>query len=182
MEKETEGYGLSSEKTVEKMQAPKINYLPRKPFSYHPKIALIGAGGISDYHLKNYKAFGLDVVAIADRTLAKAILVKDKYYPGAAVYDHYQKILERDDIEVVDIATHPKERLEIIRAALEAQKHVLSQKPFVLKLDAGRELVQLARQKGVKLAVNQIRNYWKTAFLRFLTAMGSNLDNRQSGL
>ncbi|MBO0703563.1 MAG: Gfo/Idh/MocA family oxidoreductase, partial [Candidatus Dormibacteraeota bacterium] len=42
-----------------------------------------------------------------------------------------------------------------VRDAVRAGKHVLSQKPFVLDLDEGRELVQLADRHGVSLAVNQ---------------------------
>ena len=43
----------------------------------------------------------------------------------------------RDDIEVVDITTHPPDRPALIADAIEAGKHVLSQKPFVLDLDEG---------------------------------------------
>jgi predicted dehydrogenase len=58
-------------------------------------------------------------------------------------------------IDVVDITPHPADRLPILEAALKAGKHVLSQKPFVLDLDQGAALVALARDHGVKLAVNQ---------------------------
>jgi predicted dehydrogenase len=80
---------------------------------------------------------------------------RDQFFPQADVYTDYRRILDRDDIEVVDIATHPPERLPIIHEALLAKKHVLSQKPFVLDLDAGQKLVDLARKQRVKLAVNQ---------------------------
>jgi predicted dehydrogenase len=43
----------------------------------------------------------------------------------------------------------------LIRAALEAGKHVLSQKPFVLDLEVGARLADLAAERGVCLAVNQ---------------------------
>ena len=42
-----------------------------------------------------------------------------------------------------------------VEAALKAGKHELSQKPFVLDLAEGNRLVNLARNNGVKLAVNQ---------------------------
>ena len=42
-----------------------------------------------------------------------------------------------------------------MRRALEAGKHVLSQKPFVEDLAVGRGLVELADRRGLKLAVNQ---------------------------
>jgi predicted dehydrogenase len=38
---------------------------------------------------------------------------------------------------------------------LRAKKHVLSQKPFVLDLDTGARLADLADEMGVKFAVNQ---------------------------
>src|SRR5215210_8498641 len=103
MADENDEYGLSPEKLIRQMKAPKVDYLPPKPKTYHPKIGIIGTGGISDFHLKNYKAFGLDVVAIANRTLSKAEQKRDQYYPDAAVYDDYRSLLAREDIEVVDI-------------------------------------------------------------------------------
>jgi predicted dehydrogenase len=55
----------------------------------------------------------------------------------------------------VDIALHPEPRVAAITAALQAGKHVLSQKPFVLDLAIGERLVKLATRHGCKLAVNQ---------------------------
>jgi predicted dehydrogenase len=55
----------------------------------------------------------------------------------------------------VDIALHPEPRYHVIKDSLQAGKHVLSQKPFVLDLDKGQELVELADSRNRKLAVNQ---------------------------
>lgn len=148
-------YGLSPEKQRQQIDAPQVDYLPHWPKAYRPKIGLIGAGGISDFHLKNYRHMGLEVIAIANRTLSKAEQRSADFYPQAEVYQDYRRLLERDDIEVLDITPHPKDRLPIVREALQAGKHVLSQKPFVLDLDEGMQLVELAKENGVKLAVNQ---------------------------
>ena len=43
-----------------------------------------------------------------------------EFYPKAHVYTDYRDVLARDDIEVVDIATHPDQRPPIIEAALRA--------------------------------------------------------------
>ncbi len=45
--------------------------------------------------------------------------------------------------------------MQLIRDALMAGKHVLSQKPFVLDLDIGQELVELAAKRDRYLVVNQ---------------------------
>jgi predicted dehydrogenase len=87
--------------------------------------------------------------------LAKAELRRAEFYPAATVYDDFNELLADDSIEVVDITTHPPERPPIIEAALLAGKHVLSQKPFVLDLDDGERLIEIAKKKNRRLAVNQ---------------------------
>ncbi len=140
---------------VKKIAAPAIPYWPRDPKKYNPAIGLIGCGGITEKHLAAYKAAGYRVVALCNRDATRAKERRAEFYPKAEVYTEYLDLLERDDIEVVDIATHPEHRAPIIAAALLAKKHVLSQKPFVLDLHEGERLCALAEQQGVKLAVNQ---------------------------
>ncbi len=132
-----------------------IPFRPQSPQSYSPNIGMIGCGGISGYHLQAYKAAGFRVTALADLDKSRAISKRDEYYPEALATDDLQKIWRDDSIEVVDITTHPAERVALIREALSAGKHVLSQKPFVLDLDVGRELVELAAKRQRYLAVNQ---------------------------
>jgi predicted dehydrogenase len=104
----------------------------------------------------------------------KAQTVRDKFYPAAEVFTDYHALLKRGDIEVVDVATHPHQRLPILNAALEAGKHVLSQKPFVLDLDAGERLIELAARRGVKLAVNQ-NGRWSPHFSYLTRAIRQGL-------
>ncbi len=56
---------------------------------------------------------------------------------------------------MVDIALHPEPRAAVIEAALNAGKHVLSQKPLATDLKIGERLVALAAKRGRKFAVNQ---------------------------
>jgi predicted dehydrogenase len=177
MGRENDSYGLSTEKSTKQISPPEINYLPQKPKLYNPQIGLIGAGGISDYHLKNYKESGFKVVAIANRTLSKAVKGRNKYYPNAEVYSDYKKLLERDDIDVVDITPHPKDRLPILEEALRLKKHVLSQKPFVLDINDGKALVKLAKENNVKLAVNQ-NGKWAPHFSYMREAINSGFIGR----
>jgi predicted dehydrogenase len=138
-----------------RIAAPKLEYTPAKLRKYHPPIGLIGCGGISQVHLRAYKAAGYNVVALCDIVPQRAENRRKEFFPDAQTYTDYRKLLKRDDIEVVDIATHPQDRDYLIPAALEARKHVLSQKPFVLDLDRGKKFAELAAKHQVKLAVNQ---------------------------
>jgi predicted dehydrogenase len=148
-------YAVSGSQDTAAIEAPALAYQPVDPKTYRPRIALIGCGGITEWHLHAYQRAGYEVVALCDRYEDRARQRARQYYPSAAVYTDAASVLQRDDIDVVDIATHPEHRGRLIEAAIEAGKHILTQKPFVLDLEAGRELVHKARQANVKLAVNQ---------------------------
>ena len=149
-----ESYGLANTGESAEVAAPNVNWRSATPL-LRPKIGLIGAGGITEHHLRAYKAAGLEVVAIANPTREKAEARRDAFYPDADVYTDGRRILERDDVEIVDIATHPAPRVGLVEDAIAAGKHVLSQKPFVTDLGVGERLVRMADEKGVLLAVNQ---------------------------
>src|SRR5262245_8815509 len=148
-------YGLSKTEEAAQIAAPELDYRPRNPRRYNPAIGLIGCGGIAVQHLNAYRHAGYRVTALCDHTESKARDYQARFYSEAVVTTDYHEVLQRDEIEVVDITTHPEDRVEIIEAALRADKHVLSQKPFVVDLDVGEGLVELAERQGVKLAVNQ---------------------------
>ncbi len=134
---------------------PKLPYLPRDPKKYRPKIGLIGCGGITSYHLQAYRAAEYDLVALCDINRKAAEERRDEFYPHATVLTDHRELLKIKGLEVVDITTHPEIRNPIVEDALRAGKHVLSQKPFVLDLDEGQRLADLADEQGVLLAVNQ---------------------------
>ncbi|MES2549946.1 MAG: Gfo/Idh/MocA family oxidoreductase, partial [Pseudomonadota bacterium] len=153
-EPDADAYALKSA-AVWEVAAPDLRYQPPMPRAYRPRIGVIGAGGIVSAHLDAYRTAGWEVAAICNRTLSKAEVKAAEFAPRARVTDRWQEVLDDASIDVVDITPHPADRLPILEAALRAGKHVLSQKPFVLDLEQGRDLVTLARENGVKLAVNQ---------------------------
>ena len=148
-------YKLAAPKGERTLPAPDLDYRPRVPEAYRPKIGLIGCGGIAGSHLAAYRTDGLEVAALCDLDPAAAEARRETFYPDSEAFADYRELLARDDIDVVDIALHPGPRAAAIEAAIQAGKHVLSQKPFVLDLDEGARLADLADARGVKLAVNQ---------------------------
>ncbi len=136
-------------------RAAELPYRPRDPKDYRPHIGLIACGDVTKEHLAAYRKAGYRVVALCDPVVTNARKRKTEFFPDAKVYRDYHDLLKRDDIEVVDLAAHPEPRAKMIEDALNAGKHVLSQKPFVLDLDFGRRMVQLADRRGLRLAVNQ---------------------------
>ncbi len=140
-------------------QLATLNYRPLKLRGAAPNIGMIGCGGITPHHLRAYRKAAFPVTALCDLDLAKAEARRAKYFPQAKIYSDYRQLLADDSIEVVDITTHPPQRPPLIAAALRAGKHVLSQKPFVLDLDEGLRLIELADQCGRQLAINQNGRY-----------------------
>jgi predicted dehydrogenase len=148
-------YGVADVVQMERVSAPELPYRPRNPKQYRPAIGLIGCGGISEQHLLAYQKADYRVVALCDRHLDRADRRRTQFFPEADVYTDYHRVLDRSDIEVVDLTPHPNDRLMLIEDAIRAGKHILSQKPFVLDIDDGDRLIHLAEKQGVRLAVNQ---------------------------
>jgi predicted dehydrogenase len=151
-----------------------LEYRPRNPKNYRPGIGLIGCGAITVEHLAAYRQAGYDVIGLCDVNAEKAAERQKEFFPHATIYSDYAELLDNEKIEVVDIATHPPDRPPIIRAALCAGRHVLSQKPFVLDLDVGEQLVELADKQRVRLAVNQ-NGRWAPHFSYIRAAIEAGL-------
>ena len=145
----------SSPAGLKRFPAPALPYRPVEPQHYRPRIGIIGCGAITHTHCMAYTIAGYEVTALCDINRKAALKRKRDWFPKAKVYGNHRDLLAHADVDVVDITTHPKERVQLIEDALRAGKHVLSQKPFVLDLNEGKRLADIADMMGVKLAVNQ---------------------------
>ena len=144
-------------------------YRPCFPDAYRPGVGIVGCGGIVKLaHLTAYTTYGVDVVGVYDPAASATDGIRDRYPIVGRVFETLDELLDDPRIEIVDVATHPTERLELMRRALAAGKHVLSQKPFALDAGAARELVEEADRRGLRLAVNQNGRWapaWRVATL-----------------
>jgi predicted dehydrogenase len=163
------------------VDAPILSYEPPMPRDKSIAIGLIGAGGISFAHLDAYKKYGLNVVAICDRHLDRAETRRNAYFPNAIATDRLDDVIGRRDIPVLDLTVHAKDRVALMRRALDAGPHVLSQKPFVRDLAIGRELAALAASKGLQLAVNQ-NGRWAPHLSWIREAVSQNLVGDVTGV
>ena len=150
-----DAYSLDDTGAQDRVEAPAMPYQPPRPKAYTPRIGLIGCGGITTQHLTAYQQAGYEVVALTDLERERAEARRDAFFPDATIESSADDLLARSDVQIVDLALHPAERAELLLSAIDADKHVLSQKPFVTDLDFGQKVVDAAREKGVKVAVNQ---------------------------
>lgn len=103
---------------------------------------------------------GLRLTAIASRRADE--IARD--FPEAKAYENPQSLIDDPDIELVVVATPNETHASLARAALEAGKHVVVDKPFTLDAGEAEALIALADAAGRKLSVFQNRR-WDSDFL-----------------
>ena len=132
-----------------------LDYKPHMPPKTDYGIGIVGCGGIVQYAvLPTYKKHGLNVLACHDINHATAESVAAEFdIPN--VYGNLEELLANPAIEIVEISVPPRYQLEIARTCIAAGKHLLCQKPLADTLPHAAEIVRLAREGSVKLAVNQ---------------------------
>ncbi len=92
------------------------------------------------------------IVGVCDREPDRAAAAADQY--GAAVVStDYRVLLDRDDIDIIDVVTRDSEHLAVNLAAMQAGKHVLSEKPVAHDHHDVRRIAALARASGLKTKV-----------------------------
>ncbi len=115
------------------------------------KIAIVGCGLNSDYHINFARAYpGAEIVGVVDASEQSAMRCRersgiDRSYPDIA------SLVEDARPDVIHIVTPPFTHFDLASQAIEAGCHVLVEKPMCLSLDEGERLFSLAERKGVKL-------------------------------
>jgi len=133
----------------------------------------VGCGGVAEHHLRAYREPGIDVAAIRDLDRERAERRREAFYPGAAVYTDADDGVAREDVAVVDAATHPEPRVGLIGAAIAAGRNVPGQKPFVPDRSVDERPIERADDRGPRLAVNRnARRAPRFAYLRGAVADG----------
>lgn len=115
------------------------------------KIGIIGCGNISTIYIQNCKTFAhLDLVALADLDLARAKAKAEEF--GIARACSPDELLADPEIEIVVNLTIPAAHGEVSLRALEAGKHVYTEKPLAVTVEEGRLILETAARKGLRVA------------------------------
>ena len=110
-------------------------------------VGAIGVGNRASLLLDQLPKDG-QIVALCDCNVPRAEAFKAKRQGDWPVYPHYQKILERKDIDAVIIATQEFQRVLPSIHACQAGKDVYAEKPLTLHVREGRVLVDTVRKHG----------------------------------
>ncbi len=117
------------------------------------RVGVIGSGGIfRGLHAPYFEQSKLaKIVAVADVNERSAQEQAKRF--GTEAYTDYRKVLERKDVDAVNVCTHPAPHRDITVAAAQAGKHVLLEKPMCRTVAEADEMIAAAEKAGVQLQV-----------------------------
>ena len=125
------------------------------------RIGLIGCGFMGRTHSNGYNRVPNFFPELEYRPVLKVACArnKDKASAFAAQWGYesfetdWKKVVERNDIDAIDICAPNDMHAEIAIAAAEAGKMVLTEKPLSRTLEEGKRMVEAVEKAGVKNSV-----------------------------
>jgi len=119
------------------------------------KFAVIGAGFWSQFQLAAWGELrGARCAAIYNRTLGKAQKLAERF-GVPAVYDDAEALLDREELDFVDIITDVGTHAKFTALAAERKIAVICQKPMGPSLKAARSMVAGCKKAGVRFFVHE---------------------------
>jgi predicted dehydrogenase len=117
------------------------------------RAALVGAGNIAGrYATRILASERLELAGATDAIPGRAEALVAAH--GGVAYAGLQDLLADDDVDLVVNLTAPQAHAAVTAAALDAGKHVHSEKPLALQHTEAEKLVELARVHGVRLSAS----------------------------
>jgi scyllo-inositol 2-dehydrogenase (NADP+) len=119
------------------------------------RVASVGAGWVTRHrHIPVLqRSPDFDVVGVIDRDAGRARATAEQHHLRRWAGTPTLEAAWLDEVDALTIGTPPATHFALARAALEAGKHVLMEKPVALRPDEAEELQETARRAGRTLAI-----------------------------
>lgn len=163
------------------------------------KYALIGCGRISKWHVEAAAKNNDDIIMVSACDIIKdSAAEKAEIYKGffkdaeVKIYTDYKEMLDKEEIDIVSIATESGYHPEIAIYCMNKGKHVIIEKPMALSTKDADDMIETASRNNVKLCVshqnrfNKVIKQLRTSiegnrFGRLVNGMASIRWNRNMG-
>ena len=120
--------------------------------------AVVGVGYLGRFHAQKYKALDeFNLVGVCDASPDRAKEVADEL--GCTAFSDYSELVGK--VDAVTIASTTRTHYEIAKFFLEKGVHVHVEKPMTTTIEQANELVELAKQKKLKLQVGHVERFNK---------------------
>ncbi|MBT2757846.1 Gfo/Idh/MocA family oxidoreductase [Mesobacillus foraminis] len=116
-----------------------------------------GTGYFSEMHLTAWREQkNAKVVSMCDLNYEKLVGRARQFgIPEQHLYTSPEEMLEKEQIDIIDIITGPESHPSLVKLAANAKKHMLCQKPFAVSQEKAEEMVGIAKNAGVRLMVTE---------------------------
>ncbi|MGQ0535871.1 MAG: Gfo/Idh/MocA family protein [Methanobacteriota archaeon] len=121
------------------------------------RVAVIGLGAMGVNHARVWRDLGCELVAVCDADPTRAKMAGERFRARAETDP--EKLLSRDDVDAVCIATPTVTHADVAKRAFAAGKHALVEKPLAADVRTAREIVAAAKKAGKNLAVGHIERH-----------------------
>jgi predicted dehydrogenase len=123
------------------------------------RVGLVGCGYIAPTHLLAWEnTTGVKVTAVCDNHIERVKYLAEKFGINV-VHQNYQEMFEKENLNIVDIATPIDTHSDIAISAAQRGIHVLCQKPFARTMDEAKSIIAACSRSKVKLMVHQNFRY-----------------------
>ena len=136
-------------------------------------LGVIGMGGFGLFAVQQFlQTPNIKLIAIAGSSRDEAHRAAKRF--GADRLGSIDELVARPDVDLVYIATPPFMHYEQAMLALNAGKHVICEKPLAMNPEQGREMLALAKEKGLLMVTNLMQRY-NPMFARIKHLIDKNL-------
>jgi len=120
------------------------------------RVGVIGVGHLGQHHARIYSGLsGAKLVGVTDSDPARAHLIAERH--GVIAYRDTAMLLK--EVDAVSVAVPTSAHHAVTKACLEADVHVLVEKPIAAGTGQAEELVELARRRGRILQVGHVERF-----------------------
>src|SRR3954471_15786552 len=122
------------------------------------RLGVIGCGGFGLYALQQFSQVpGVTLAGMAGTHRQAAYAAAQRF--GIPDIEDVDKLLARDDVDLVYIATPPFLHHTQAIAALEAGKHVICEKPLAMSLEQADAMIATAKKRDRLVVANLMQRY-----------------------
>jgi predicted dehydrogenase len=116
------------------------------------RVAVIGCGSVSNRYLPQLQSSSLiEVVSLCDIKYDRALAQNNQYKVNAATYPHIDAMLKGVPFDMMVTLTDMQAHGGLNKKALQAGKHVWSEKPMANTYAEGKALLELAKAKKLRI-------------------------------
>ena len=116
------------------------------------KVAIIGCGSVSNRYIPHLQSSSLvKIVGLCDIIHDRAIAQNKQYNVGAITFSSIEDLLKGVDFDLMLTLTDMQMHGTLNRKALMAGKNVWSEKPLANTYEEGKQLVELAKAKNIRI-------------------------------